>query len=193
MRLSSRRQLAPVLFALVIVSAFVPRLPAADDDLKQLRDQIRSLEQKLLVLERKQEIKDDDSATAAKTAPKISITDKGFTLASADSANSIKLRGLVQFDNRLFFGDNGIVNNSFLLRRARLITEGTFAKNFSFQLVPELGGGSATAASAFTILDANLGVAVNKACSSSSASSSRPSGSSCSSPIPGPSLTSDRS
>ena len=163
MRLSSRRTLASVLFALVIISAFVPRLPAADDDLKQLRDQIRSLEQKLLVLERKQEIKDEDAATAAKAAPKIAITDKGFTLASADSANSIKLRGLVQFDNRLFFGDNGIVNNSFLLRRARLITEGTFAKNYSFQLVPEFGGGSATAASAFTILDANLGVTVNKA------------------------------
>ena len=157
---SARRGLLP---ALALLSALAPRLPAAEgDDLKLLRDQIHALEQKLLVLERKQEIK-DEAAAAAPAAPKLTISDKGFTLASADGANAIKLRGLVQFDSRLFFGDNGLVNNSFLLRRARLITEGTFAKNFSFQLVPELGGGSGTAASAFTILDANLGVTVNKA------------------------------
>jgi phosphate-selective porin OprO/OprP len=73
------------------------------------------------------------------------------------------IRGLVQFDSRLFFGDNGIVNNALLLRRARLISEGTFAKIFSFQIVPEFGGGGATAANAFSILDANVGVAVNSA------------------------------
>ncbi len=164
MRNSSFRKITPVLAALVILAAFVPRLRADEsDELKQLRDQVRALEQKLLVLERKQEIK-DEAAAAAPPPPKISITDKGFTLASADGANSIKLRGLVQFDSRLFFGDGGqgIVNNSFLLRRARLITEGTFAKNYSFQFVPEFGGGSATAASTPSILDANLGVAVSK-------------------------------
>ncbi len=163
MRNSFLRKFTPATVALVLLSTVVPRLTAADaDDLKVLRDQIRALEQKLLVLERKQEIKDEDAATAAKAAPKISITDKGFTLASADSANSFKLRGLVQFDARVFLNDNGIVNNSFLLRRARIITEGTFAKNYSFQIVPEFGGGSATAASAFTVLDANLGVTISK-------------------------------
>ena len=158
------RQLTPALAALVSLSAITPRLPAAEsDDLQQLREQIHALEQKLLVLERKQEIKDEAAAAAAPTLPKITINDKGFTLASADGANSIKLRGLVQFDSRIFTGDNGLVNNSFLLRRARLITEGTFAKNFSFQLVPEFGGGSATAATAVSILDANVGVTVDKA------------------------------
>ena len=76
---------------------------------------------------------------------------KGFALASADGANSIKLRGLVQLDSRVFFNDGGIVNNAFILRRARIISEGTFAKNFSFQVVPEFGGGSPA------IVDANLG------------------------------------
>jgi phosphate-selective porin OprO/OprP len=137
---------------------------AANDELQAVREQIQQLEQKLRVLERKQELKDEDAAAAAKTAPKVTIGDNGFTLASADAANSIRLRGLVQLDSRLFFGDGGgVVNNSFVLRRARLITEGTFAKNFSFQLVPEFGGGSATGASAVSILDANLGVAVSPA------------------------------
>ena len=159
---SLARQLTPALAALVSLSALAPRLPAAEsDDLQLLREQIHALEQKLLVLERKQEIKDEDAAAAAPTTPKITITDKGFTLASGDNANSIKLRGLVQLDNRLFFNDGGIVNNSLVLRRVRVISEGTFAKNYSFQFVPEFGGGSATAASAFTVLDANLGVTIS--------------------------------
>ena len=163
MRNSFLRKYTPATVALVLLSTFVPRLLAADaDELKLLRDEIKALEQKLLVLERKQEIKEEDSTAAAKAAPKLSITDKGFTLASADNANSFKLRGLVQFDSRVFFNDNGIVDNTFLLRRARIITEGTFAKNYSFQIVPEFGGGSGTAASAVTVLDANLGVTISK-------------------------------
>ena len=136
-----------------------------DDELQSLRDQIGQLDQKLKVLERKQEIKDEDAAAAAKVAPKIALTDKGFSFTSADGASSVKIRGLVQLDSRLFFSDsgNGLVNNSFVLRRARIISEGTFAKNFSFQVVPEFGGGSGGTASAFSLLDANLGVTVDKA------------------------------
>jgi len=159
MRNFTTRQLA---FALLLLSIIVPRLSAAEgDDLKLLRDQIQALEQKLLVLERKQEIRDETAAAAAPTTPKITVNDKGFTIASADGANAVKLRGLVQLDNRLFFDDGGLTNNSFVLRRARLILEGVFAKNYSFQLVPEFGGGSATAASAVSILDANLGVTIS--------------------------------
>ncbi|MDD2764965.1 MAG: porin [Opitutaceae bacterium] len=143
----------------VLVTGFLPAMRAQshDDDIQALREQIRQLDQKLRVLERKQEIKDEDAAAAAKATPKITINDKGFTLASADGANAIKLRGLVQLDSRLFFNDGGLVNNAFVIRRARIITEGTFAKNFSFQLVPEFGGSSVS------LVDANLGVALNQA------------------------------
>ncbi|MSU46762.1 MAG: porin [Lacunisphaera sp.] len=157
MKISSLCQLVPPLAVLVLNAALPAMLTAADqgDEIKLLREQLRAIEQKLLVLERKQEIKDE--AAAAPVAPKITISDKGFALASADGANSIKLRGLVQLDSRLFFGDNGIVNNAFVLRRARLITEGTFAKKYSFQFVTEFGG------SAVSIIDANLGVTIDKA------------------------------
>lgn len=155
---NSFRPLTRALLALPL--AFSAARGADDADLKALRDQIRALEQKMLVLERKQEIKDEAAAAAAPSTPKITVNDKGFTLASADGANAIKLRGLVQLDARLFFGDGGAAaglnNNAFVLRRARLITEGTFAKNFSFQLVPEFGGSSVS------LVDANLGVAIDK-------------------------------
>lgn len=133
--------------------------PVDSSELQALREQVRALEQQLRVISRQLEIKEEAAAAAAPTTPKITLNDKGFTLASADSANSIKLRGLVQLDSRLFFDDGGgVVNNSFVLRRARIISEGVFAKNYSFQLVPEFGGTSAA-----SILDANFGIAVNPA------------------------------
>ncbi len=137
------------------------RAQSTESEIQALRAQIEQLDAKLRILERKNEIKDEAAATAATTAPKITINDKGFTLASADGANSVKIRGLIQLDSRLFFNDGGgVVNNSFVLRRARIISEGTFAKNYSFQLVPEFGGGSAAGATAVSILDANIGIAV---------------------------------
>ncbi len=142
MRNLSFRPIAPALLALL---AFTPSLPA--DELSQLRDQLHALERQLLVLERKQEIQDE----------RVTVTDRGYTVTSADGANALRLRGLVQLDSRLFFNDGGLANNAFVLRRARIIAEGTFAKNFSFQIVPEFGGSSPV------IVDANLGVTVSPA------------------------------
>ncbi|HWA08013.1 MAG TPA: porin [Opitutaceae bacterium] len=128
---------------------------SVDTEIQALRAQIEQLDAKLRVLERKNEIRDEAAAAAAPATPRITINDRGFALASADGANSIKLRGLVQLDSRLFFGDGGgIANNSFVLRRARLVSEGTFARNYSFQLVSEFGG------SAVSIQDANFGINV---------------------------------
>ncbi|HEY4302043.1 MAG TPA: porin [Candidatus Didemnitutus sp.] len=156
MRTSPISKFAPALLAYVVAAGL---LPAADsDDLAQLREQLHSLEQKILMLERKQEIKDEADAVAAKAAPKIAVGDRGVTLASGDGANSPRIRGLVQFDNRLFFADDGIANNSFLLRRARIIAEGSFSKNTTFQIVPEFGGGNAAGTTTPSILDANIGI-----------------------------------
>jgi phosphate-selective porin OprO/OprP len=146
---------------LAMLPASLVALRAADDsdaEIKALREQIRLLDQRLQQLEQKQQLKEQEAAAAAKAAPKIAVTDKGFTLASGDGANSIKIRGLVQLDSRLFFGDQGASTNSFVLRRARLISEGTFAKLYSFQFVTDFAGTGAP-----SILDANLGIALDKA------------------------------
>ncbi len=153
MRNSNLRKITPALLAAL---AFLPAAQA--DELSDLRAALQALEQKIAVLERKQEIRDEAAAAAAPTTPKVTVNDKGVTLASADGANSIKLRGLVQLDSRVFFNDGGsVANNSFILRRARIISEGTFAKNFNFQLVPEFGGGSPA------LVDANLGWTISPA------------------------------
>jgi len=127
------------------------------DEIKLLRAQIRALEQRLDDLEKKQELSAAEATAAAQTAPKVSVSDKGFSLASADNANAIRLRALVQVDSRLFFQDGGLVNNSFVLRRARFIAEGTVGKIYDFQLVPEYAGSSVT------VLDANLAMTLSPA------------------------------
>ena len=152
--------LRAMLAVMTLTAGLIP-VRAADDadaEIKALREQIRLLDQRLHQLEQKQQLKEQEAAAAAKAAPKIAITDKGFTLASGDNANSLKIRGLAQLDSRLFFGDQGASTNAFLLRRARLISEGTFAKLYSFQFVTDFAGTGTP-----SILDANLGVALNKA------------------------------
>jgi hypothetical protein len=58
----------------------------------------------------------------------------------------------VQLDSRTFFNDNPLSygNDSFVLRRARPIIEGTVFRDFDFQFVPDFGGSSVQ------IFDANL-------------------------------------
>ena len=142
--------------------AGITRLHAADDsdaEIKALREQIRLLDERLHQLEQRQQFKEQEAAAAAMAAPKIAVTDKGVTFASGDGANSLRIGGLVQLDSRLFFGDGGgVYNNTFVLRRARLISEGTFGRIYSFQLVSEFGGTSAP-----SVLDGNLGVTLSKA------------------------------
>jgi phosphate-selective porin OprO/OprP len=146
MRNSHLRKFAPALFASL---ALFP--VAQGDEISDLREQLRLLEQKILVLERKEELKEEDLTAKAKTAPKVTVTDRNVSLASGDGANSLRLRGLIQLDHRWFFGDDStLVNNSFVLRRARIIVEGTFAKQFSYQIVPEFGGANPA------IVDANF-------------------------------------
>jgi phosphate-selective porin OprO/OprP len=149
-------RISAALFSVAAFTTALPAAPADAADLQALREQVQALEQQLKVLARQIEIKEEAAAAAAPTVPKITINDKGFTYASNDNANALKIRGLVQLDSRLFFDDGGgVVNNGFVLRRARIIAEGTFDKNYSFQLVPEFGGSSVS------ILDANFSVAVD--------------------------------
>jgi phosphate-selective porin OprO/OprP len=143
-----------------------PPASAADNsELEALREQIRLLDQKIRVLERKQELGADASAEAAKKQPVVTAGAGGFSLASPDKAFELKIRGLAQADARFYLGDDGIAgNNQFLLRRARAILTGTFGKNFEFALVPEFAGVDSTSkASTFSIVDAWIAAKVQPA------------------------------
>ena len=145
----SIRSYAPALTALLALATATPALRAAEaDDLKLLRDQIRSLEQKLLVLERKQEIKDEAAAAAAPTTTTVAAGASGFSLTSGDKKFQLRVRANVQADARFFLGDEINGNDTFLIRRLRPSFEGTLGEKFAFRLMPDL------APSVFNLLDA---------------------------------------
>lgn len=155
MRHSNLRKLAPTLLALLLLPVAGHATEA--DEIKELREQIRLLEQKLLAIERRQELREKEASAPIANTPKITISEKGIAAASPDGADSIKLRGLLQLDSRTFFGDEALSNNALVLRRARLGVDAVMARDYSFQLMAEFGG------SGVSIVDANLNLAMAKA------------------------------
>ena len=156
---------AALVAALALASLAAPALRADESaDIKQLQDQIQALQEKLNVLARKQDIQADDAAAAAKALPKVTVGDGGLVVTSPDASTSFHAGSLIQFDSREFLQDGGgVANNGFFLRRARIILDGKINKIYSYQFVPEFGGGSGGTATAVAILAANVTIAPTQA------------------------------
>ncbi|MBC8010513.1 MAG: porin, partial [Burkholderiales bacterium] len=108
------------------------------DDVAALREQIRLLDQKLKVLERNIEIKDETATAAAKAAPVITAGPGGFILASADKKFSLRIRGNIQADARYYIdekSDTADNPDSFLLRRIRPSFEGNVGEKFGYRIL----------------------------------------------------------
>ena len=74
----------------------------------------------------------------------------GFMVQSESGDFRLQLRGYAQFDGRFFSSDRiGLATNTFLLRRARPIVQGTVAKYFDFNITPDFGLGTATLQDAY--------------------------------------------
>ncbi|MCU1277024.1 MAG: oprP [bacterium] len=74
----------------------------------------------------------------------------GFALGTRESGFQLRLRGVIQADGRAFFGTglNQPLPDQFLIRRARIILEGTIGDFVDFRILPEFGQGN------FQLLDA---------------------------------------
>lgn len=130
--------LAPVLLA--------TRLAAADsnaDALEALKAQIRELDQKVRILERRQELDKEAATEKAKTAPVVTIGSGGLAIRSGDSNFVVRVRGYVQADSRLYANDaaTGTANDTFLIRRARPIIEGTAYDKYDFRFMMDFASG----------------------------------------------------
>lgn len=111
--------------------------------IRELKAQIQELDQKLCALERNRELDKNEFERKTKEAPKISVSERGFSLSSPDGAFALNLRGVLQIDSRTFTSDNGNKSNDgFLLRRARPVLQGTLFHGFDFLFVPDFGTGS---------------------------------------------------
>jgi phosphate-selective porin OprO and OprP len=133
------------------------QVQAADSEVALLREQVRTLAEKVRQLEERlvpapspAPVATAPSAAAPKP-PVTTVTDRTISLAAGDGSTTLRLRGIAQVDSRWFFNDGGIVgNDAFLIRRARIIMEGSFNRIFQFQITPDFAG------SAASLLNANI-------------------------------------
>jgi phosphate-selective porin OprO/OprP len=119
--------------------------PAAESTTESIEKRLEDLEQELRILRRQAEIEREERDARAKDAPVFTAGREGFALKSADGAFQLKLRGYLHADSRWFL-DEGDVNldDTFLLRRARPIFEGTLFEIFDYRIMPDFGGGTAS-------------------------------------------------
>lgn len=146
MRDLSRINISARLALVSVALASAAPLRAADSELAELRAHIRALEQKLLVLERRQELKDEAAVSAP--PPVVVAGASGFSLSPADRKFQLSIRANLQADARFFLSDNTNGNDTFLIRRLRPSFEGIVGERFGFRLMPDL------APATFNLLDA---------------------------------------
>jgi phosphate-selective porin OprO/OprP len=72
----------------------------------------------------------------------VKASPKGFSIASADSKNQVKLRGLVHVDGRFFSDDDPEgLKDTWQATRVRPILEGTLGGIYDFRFTPDFGQG----------------------------------------------------
>ena len=163
------RPLAVSALALALASLIAPA-HAADPTTAELLARIASLEQRIAVLEgnntatsdvdqrlriveRKQELQQEADDTRAASTPRVALDEKGLSVKSADNNFEVKFRGLVQADGRFFLDDQAQPqNDTFLLRRVEPTLEGSWGKLIGFRLQAQLAGDSASLNDAYVDL-----------------------------------------
>jgi phosphate-selective porin OprO/OprP len=129
--------------AIVAAAAIAPFAAArAEVTLEELQQRLDEQARKIRVLERRLELQDESAATARKAAAVVSAGPKGFSLRSADSANQLKIRGVLHLEGR-YTNDDGetAVYDTVQATRVRPIIEGTFAERYDFRFTPDFGQG----------------------------------------------------
>ncbi|HMP77131.1 MAG TPA: porin [Kiritimatiellia bacterium] len=105
-------------------------------------EKLQALDQKVRVLERKLELAEESTAAKAKEAAILTAGPGGFSLSSGDKAFALRLRGFTQADSRFFIDDDDDrLNDTFLIRRARIILDAQLGRYFAARIAPDFGGG----------------------------------------------------
>lgn len=116
--------------------------PPAQPTIQELLQRLDEQEQKIKVLERKLEIQDEGAATAKASTPVVKASPKGFSFASPDNQNQIKLRGTLHVDGRFFESDDPTgLRDTWQATRVRPIVEGTVGGIYDFKFMPDFGQG----------------------------------------------------
>ena len=129
--------------AIAAAAALAPFAAARSEvTIEELQQRLDDQEQKIRVLERRLEIQDETAATAKESAPVVSAGARGFSVRSADSANQLKIRGVMHLDGRYSDDDEttGAVD-TYQATRVRPIIEGTLGGRYDYRFTPDFGQG----------------------------------------------------
>jgi len=114
----------------------------AEPSIAELLQRLEEQEQKILVLERKLEIKEEADKSVASSAAVAKASPRGFSIQSADGQNQVKLRGVVHFDGRYLTNDDpNDLTDTWQATRIRPIVEGTVGGIYDFRFTPDFGQG----------------------------------------------------
>ncbi len=148
--------LTATLLATLVGSVF-PAYANDKEEIERLRALIQELDQRIRVLDRKQEIAAEEAAAKQKATPVVTASDKGFGIKSSDGQFEYRLRGLVHLDYRSFDGEAyPSAVNGFLARRIRPTFEGTVFGKYGFRFTPEFGESGNDASNRSRVIDAFL-------------------------------------
>lgn len=101
------------------------------------------LDQRVRILERKLELEGEKNDALAKSQGQAVASKDGFEIKSADGAFRLKLRGYLQADGRFFLDDEKLpATDSWVIRRARPVVDGTLFKFVDWKIMPDFGGGT---------------------------------------------------
>jgi phosphate-selective porin OprO/OprP len=124
----------------------------SDTDVQALKQQIEQLEQKVDILEYQEQKDHKAVALVATNSAHLTVGSDGVNFTSANSNFVASAHAVLQVDSRTFFQNGGTPGlDGFLLRRARLIFQGTVDKSFDYYFQTEFAGSGAP-----QILDAYL-------------------------------------
>ena len=139
--------------AAVAAAALAPLSGAlAEPTIAELLQRIEEQDQKILVLERKLEIKEEADESAAASTAVVKASSKGFSLQSADGQNQLKLRGVVHVDGRALISDEPAdVSDTWQATRIRPIVEGTVGGIYDFRFAPDFGQGRTVIQDAYVV------------------------------------------
>jgi phosphate-selective porin OprO/OprP len=139
--------------ALLLAALTLPLHASAESD-EELAERLAALESELALVKRKLEVKQEEDESKASSAALVTADKSGFQISSPDRKTfRLRLRGYAHADSRTFLDkSSSSAREGFVLRRARLLFEGTLFENIDFRVMPEFGGSSPTLQDAYVNL-----------------------------------------
>lgn len=140
---------AAVLGALA-AAALYPPAAAAEATIEELLRRLDEQEQKIRVLERRLEIREETDQAAKESAATVSAGPRGFSLRSADGKDQLRLRGVLHVDGRVLEREDPAgTTDTWQATRVRPLIEGTVGGIYDFRLMPDFGQGRAVIQDAY--------------------------------------------